>query len=364
VTKKSKRSKPRRSPPLAPVTADAVSSPLPLEPLAAVAAAAFDTTTESVLSSAPSPPTERSLLPPAVMSAESTSLASNAWVLRPPPRALAMSVADDAAPLPVHSATSPEVLIRFRDVHKAFGPKRVYTGLDLDVYKGETLVILGGSGVGKSVMLKLLIGLLVPDQGSIHYRSDDVVGMTDHALAQVRQRVAMLFQAAALFDSISVRDNVAYALHEHHFRTMSREQIDERVAWALGLVGLPGVESMRPSDLSGGMKKRVGLARAIALQPEVLLYDEPTTGLDPINTTRINRLITSLQKNLKITSIVVTHDMRSAFEVGDRLAMVHRGKIILQDTNERFRNSDDDRVRSFIDGRAPEAESVESLLTE
>jgi phospholipid/cholesterol/gamma-HCH transport system ATP-binding protein len=253
-------------------------------------------------------------------------------------------------------------LISFRNVYKSFGPKHVYTGLDLDVYEGEALVILGGSGVGKSVMLKILIGLLLPDRGSVKFRGEEVVGMSEDRLAEVRQRIAFLFQSAALFDSLSVYDNVAYALNEHHFRTMSKADIGRRVSWALELVGLPGTENMRPADLSGGMRKRAGLARAIALQPEVLLYDEPTTGLDPINTTRINRLITGLQKALNITSIVVTHDMRSAFEIADRLAMVHRGRIILQDENEAFKKANDPRVRDFIDGRAPEAESVESLL--
>lgn len=255
-------------------------------------------------------------------------------------------------------------LISFRNVYKSFGPKHIYTGLDLDVYEGEALVILGGSGVGKSVMLKILIGLLAPDRGSVKFRGEEVVGMGEAQLAKIRQRIAFLFQSAALFDSLSVYDNVAYALQEHHFRTMTKEDITRRVAWALELVGLPGTENMRPSDLSGGMRKRAGLARAIALQPEVLLYDEPTTGLDPINTTRINRLVTGLQKALNITSIVVTHDMRSAFEIADRLAMVHRGRIILQDKNEQFRASNDPRVRDFIDGRAPESESVESLLTD
>ncbi|HEU4539288.1 MAG TPA: ABC transporter ATP-binding protein [Polyangiaceae bacterium] len=255
-------------------------------------------------------------------------------------------------------------LISFRNVYKSFGPKHIYTGLDLDVYEGEALVILGGSGVGKSVMLKILIGLLAPDRGSVKFRGEEVVGMGEAQLAKIRQRIAFLFQSAALFDSLSVYDNVAYALNEHHFRTMKKEDIARRVAWALELVGLPGVQQMRPADLSGGMRKRVGLARAIALQPEVLLYDEPTTGLDPINTTRINRLVTGLQKALNITSIVVTHDMRSAFEIADRLAMVHRGRIILQDKNEQFRASNDPRVRDFIDGRAPESESVESLLTD
>ena len=253
-------------------------------------------------------------------------------------------------------------ILSFRGVHKAFGPKKVYTGLDLDVFEGETLVILGGSGVGKSVMLKMLIGLLQADRGSIRYRGQEVVGMTEKELLLVRRQVAMIFQASALFDSISVGDNVAYGLREHYFRTMTPAEIDRRVAWALELVGLPGIEAMRPGDLSGGMKRRVGVARAIALQPEVLLYDEPTTGLDPINTTRINHLIRGMQRTLKVTSLVVTHDMSSAFSVADRIAMVHRGQIVLQGTPADFRASDDPRVHDFIHGIAPEGESLQSLL--
>jgi phospholipid/cholesterol/gamma-HCH transport system ATP-binding protein len=253
-------------------------------------------------------------------------------------------------------------IIAFRDVHKAFGPKKVYLGLNLDVYEGETLVILGGSGVGKSVMLKMLIGLLEADRGSIRYRGREVVGMTEKELLLVRRQVAMIFQASALFDSITVGENVAYGLHEHHFRTMTQAEIDKRVAWALELVGLPKIETMRPGDLSGGMKRRVGVARAIALQPEVLLYDEPTTGLDPINTTRINHLIRGMQQALKVTSIVVTHDMSSAFSIADRIAMVHRGQIVLQGTPQEFRASTDPRVQDFINGIAPEGESLDALL--
>jgi phospholipid/cholesterol/gamma-HCH transport system ATP-binding protein len=261
----------------------------------------------------------------------------------------------------VSSATKP--LISFRGVKKAFGPKRIYTGLDLDIYPGESLVILGGSGVGKSVMLKLLIGLLEADAGSITFHGQEVVGMKERELAEIRQQVAMLFQSGALFDSLSVFDNVAYALHEHHFQTMNESEIRKRVEWALARVGMPGIEEMWPADLSGGMRKRVGLARAIALQPEVLLYDEPTTGLDPINTTRINHLIVGLQKTLNITSVIVTHDMNSAFTIADRLAMVHRGRIVYQAPKEEFRKSSDPRVRDFIEGRAPVDESVEALLS-
>ena len=262
-------------------------------------------------------------------------------------------------------ATVPPVadpLIRFRDVRKAFGDKVIYRGLNLDIQSGETITIMGGSGVGKSVMLKLLIRLLDADHGTITFHGEDISKMSEMQIGVVRQRIAMLFQGAALFDSISVGDNVAYGLHEHYRRTMTEDKIRERVHWALSLVGLPGIESMRPADLSGGMKKRVGLARAIAVQPEVLLYDEPTTGLDPINTARINHLIKGLAAALKVTSIVVTHDMGSAFSVSDRLAMVYRGEIILAGTPDDFRASRDPRVHDFINGTAPVNEDVETLL--
>jgi phospholipid/cholesterol/gamma-HCH transport system ATP-binding protein len=255
-----------------------------------------------------------------------------------------------------------EALIQFKSVKKAFGPKVIYNGLNLTVDKGEVLTICGGSGVGKSVMLKMLIGLLRADGGSIVFDGQEVTRMKERELAEVRRRIAMLFQSAALFDSLNVRDNVSYGLDEHFRLTMSAEERRERVAWALGLVGLPGIEDMRPADLSGGMRKRVGLARAIAVRPEVLLYDEPTTGLDPINTARVNHLIMGLQKALEITSIVVTHDMKSAFTISDRIAMVHSGRIVHAGTVDEFRAVKDPRVADFIEGRAPVQEDVETLL--
>ena len=255
-----------------------------------------------------------------------------------------------------------EPLIRFKHVRKAFGPKIIYTGLDLAIQRGEVLTICGGSGVGKSVMLKMLIGLLQADGGSIQFDGREITKLSEEELSDVRRRIAMLFQSAALFDSLSVGENVGYGLEEHFQHKMSEEARAERVAWALELVGLPGIEAMQPADLSGGMRKRVGLARAIAVQPEVLLYDEPTTGLDPINTARVNHLITGLQQKLNITSIVVTHDMKSAFSISDRIAMVHSGRIIMAGTVEEFRESTDMRVADFIEGRAPVKESVEALL--
>jgi phospholipid/cholesterol/gamma-HCH transport system ATP-binding protein len=263
---------------------------------------------------------------------------------------------------PPTAPDSGEAIIQFKKVRKAFGPKVIYDGLDLEIRAGESLTIIGGSGVGKSVMLKMLIGLLKVDAGSILFHGQDITKIGREELGKVRQSIGMLFQGAALFDSISVGANVAYGLHEHFHNKMSSEEIAERVAWALGLVGLPGIEEMRPADLSGGMKKRVGLARAIAVRPEVILFDEPTTGLDPINTTRINHLITGLKSALSITTITVTHDMASAFLISDRLAMVYRGKIIAQGTPEQFKALDNQRVSDFINGRAPPNEDVATLL--
>jgi phospholipid/cholesterol/gamma-HCH transport system ATP-binding protein len=255
-----------------------------------------------------------------------------------------------------------DAFIRFERVFKAFGPKVVYAGLELAIQRGEVLTICGGSGVGKSVMLKMLIGLLAADSGHIYFDGRDLTRLDEAALSDVRRRIAMLFQSGALFDSLSVGENVGYGLEEHFHYTMTEAERADRVAWALEHVGLPGIESMQPADLSGGMRKRVGLARAIAVQPEVLLYDEPTTGLDPINTARVNHLITGLQERLNITSIVVTHDMKSAFSISDRIAMVHSGRIIMIGSVDEFRSSQDLRVADFIEGRAPVKESVEALL--
>lgn len=255
-----------------------------------------------------------------------------------------------------------EPLIRFSGVKKAFGPKVIYKGLDLEIQRGEAVTIVGGSGVGKSVLLKMLIGLLTADEGSIVFDGEEVTRMNERGLSVVRRRIAMLFQSGALFDSLSVGANVAYGLNEHYYKKMSQSEILERVAWALAAVDLPGIEAMRPSDLSGGMRKRVGLARAIALRPEVVLYDEPTTGLDPINTARVSHLIAGLKQRMNITTVVVTHDMKSAYTVSDRIAMVASGRIIAHAPVEEFRKSTDPRVSDFIEGRAPEKEDVETLL--
>jgi phospholipid/cholesterol/gamma-HCH transport system ATP-binding protein len=253
-------------------------------------------------------------------------------------------------------------LISFQHVRKAFGPKVIFTDLTIDFFRGETVTVMGASGSGKSVTLKMLIGLLKPDGGKIIFDGRDVETMSENELTEVRRRIAYLFQGAALFDSLSVGENVAYGLREQFWNKMTNAEIMARVEQSLALVGLPGIESMRPSDLSGGMKKRVGLARTLALQPEVILYDEPTTGLDPVNTARINHLINGIQRALKITSIVVTHDMGTAFSVSDRLVMIGRGRTVLVGTKDDFKNTSNQTVRDFIEGHAPETEDVAALL--
>ena len=255
-----------------------------------------------------------------------------------------------------------DVLIRFTHVKKQFGPKVIFSDLTIDLRRGETTTILGASGSGKSVALKMLIGLLRADAGSIEFDGQELTTLNDGQYADVRRRIAYLFQGAALFDSFSVGENVAYGLREQYWKTMGEDEVRQRVAQSLELVGLPGIEDMRPSDLSGGMKKRVGLARTLALHPQVILYDEPTTGLDPINTARINHLIVGIQRALKITSVVVTHDMGTAFSVSDRMAMLGRQRVLAFGSKEEFRHASDPYVRDFIEGRAPEDEDVASLL--
>jgi phospholipid/cholesterol/gamma-HCH transport system ATP-binding protein len=254
------------------------------------------------------------------------------------------------------------VFVRFSHVSKRFGPKVIFSDLNLEIRRGETITVMGPSGSGKSVMLKMLIGLIHADDGKILVNGNDTVTMSDDDLTEVRRRIAYLFQGAALFDSLSVGENVAYGLREQFWNKMSNDEIKARVEQSLELVGLPGIAVMRPSDLSGGMRKRVGLARTLALQPEMILYDEPTTGLDPINTARINHLIVGIQRTLKLTSVVITHDMGTAFTVSDRLAMIGKGRIVLVGTKDEFRTSSDQNVRDFINGHAPESEDVASLL--
>jgi phospholipid/cholesterol/gamma-HCH transport system ATP-binding protein len=237
-------------------------------------------------------------------------------------------------------------IIEIKDLYKSYEGLRVLAGVDLDIRQGETITILGGSGTGKSVLLKLISGLEKPDQGTIRIDKRNIIPLDEDALVPIRKKIGMLFQGAALFDSLSAGENVAYPIREH-FR-LPEERIQRIVREKLRLVGLDGVEEKMPAELSGGMKKRVGLARAIAIEPEIILYDEPTTGLDPANTQRINQLIVELQKILKVTSIVVTHDLDSAYQVTDRLALLYKGRIAMTGTKKEFKASAIKEVQDFI----------------
>jgi len=239
-------------------------------------------------------------------------------------------------------------MIRIRGLKKRLGAKQVLDGLDLDVTAGETVVVIGRSGSGKSVLLKHILGLMTPDEGSIEIDGEEIVGVRERDLDAVRKRFGMLFQGAALFDSLTVGENVALAMREH--RHLPPDEIPKRVAERLEWVGLQGVEDMKPASLSGGMRKRVGLARAIAMDPQFILYDEPTTGLDPIMADVIDQLIRAMQKRLGVTSVVVTHDLQSAFKIGDRFAMLHEGKIVFHGTTEETRGTSNPLVRQFIEG--------------
>jgi len=241
-----------------------------------------------------------------------------------------------------------ETFIRYVGIHKSFGTNNVLCGLDLEVKRGETVVVLGGSGTGKSVLLRHTIGLQLPDRGDVWVDGQEITDFDEEELIETRKKVGMLFQAGALFDSMTVEDNVAFALREH--TDWEPEKITARVNEVLGLVELDEVEQLMPASLSGGMRKRVALARAIALAPRGILYDEPTTGLDPITANTINRLIRSLQKRLGVTSIVVTHDIHSAFTVGDRIAFLHQGRIHFDGTVEEAKRSTESLLRTFIEG--------------
>lgn len=239
-------------------------------------------------------------------------------------------------------------IISLHNVDKRFGRKVVLDDFTLDIREGETITIIGGSGTGKSVTLKLILGLINPDQGDVYFRGTNLKEKDQNGLNQMRKQIGMLFQGGALFDSLTVRENVAYPLREHF--SLPESEISEIVANRLSLVGLPGIERMMPSDLSGGMRKRVSLARAIATKPSVILYDEPTTGLDPANTRRINLLIRDLQKKLKVTSIVVTHDMDSAFMVSDRIALLYNCHVEFTGSTTEARASENPVVKNFIHG--------------
>ena len=238
--------------------------------------------------------------------------------------------------------------IRYVGVHKSFDGKAVLRGVDLAIGRGETVVVLGGSGTGKTVLLRHTIGLHRPDAGQVFVDGVEIHEFDEEQLIETRKKVGMLFQAGALFDSMTVEDNVGYALREHTDR--SEEEIRSRVCEVLGLVELEDVEQLMPASLSGGMRKRVALARAIALAPQAILYDEPTTGLDPITANTINRLIRNLQKKLGVTSIVVTHDIHSAFTVGDRIAFIHEGRILFDGSVDEARKTSEPTLKNFLEG--------------
>jgi phospholipid/cholesterol/gamma-HCH transport system ATP-binding protein len=242
------------------------------------------------------------------------------------------------------------IRIECRDVWKSFERKRVLRGVNLIIEPGETLVIIGQSGTGKSVLLKHIVGLLIPDRGSILVDGVNVVKLSHKKLFELRMGFGMVFQSAALFDSLTVHENVGLAMREH--TDMSDEEITRVAEEKLHMVGLDAVGDKVPAELSGGMKKRVGFARAIAMNPKCVLYDEPTTGLDPIMADVINNLIVKLSGELGITSVVVTHDLASAYKVGHRIAMLHDGSVIFAGTPDEVRNTDHPIVRQFIEGRA------------
>jgi phospholipid/cholesterol/gamma-HCH transport system ATP-binding protein len=237
-------------------------------------------------------------------------------------------------------------VIVVRGLTKVFHGTPVLQNLDLDVLRGETVVVLGRSGTGKSVLLKHLNALLRPDAGTIHFAGAEVTSMTETALVPVRRRIGMLFQGSALFDSLTIADNVAFALDEH--AVCAGAERAGRVAELLALVGLSGTESRMPSELSGGMRKRAALARTLALEPEVLLYDEPTTGLDPVTGRQINMLIRDLQNRFGLTSIVVTHDLASAYYVADRIAFLSEGRIRKISAAQEMSRSDDPEIHAFL----------------
>lgn len=237
-------------------------------------------------------------------------------------------------------------MIKIKNVSKYFGEKAALKNINLEIADGETLAIIGGSGSGKSTLLRLMIGLIQPTSGEIWIGDDEISQLNEDEITRIRLRMGMVFQYSALFDSMTVGDNVAFGLVEH--TDFSREKISAIVREKLKQVGLEGVENLMPNELSGGMKKRVSLARAIAFGPEIIFYDEPSSGLDPVTTNKIDELIISTQKALNVTSIVVTHDMVSACRIANRIAMVYNGDLIAVDTVENFKKIDDPRVREFF----------------
>jgi phospholipid/cholesterol/gamma-HCH transport system ATP-binding protein len=239
--------------------------------------------------------------------------------------------------------------MELKDVHKAFGEKRILRGFTLSVSKGETVSVIGGSGQGKSTLLKHLNGLLKPDSGEVWVDGERIDVLDGEPLYEARRKVGYVFQFAALFDSMTIAENVAMGLRR--IPGLAEAEIDERVQMALERVDLEGVDEQYPSELSGGMRKRAGLARAIALEPAYLLYDEPTTGLDPVTLSMVDELILRMRDRLGVTSVVITHDMESAYRISDRIAMLHEGRVRAVGTPDEIRGSSDPVVRAFVEGR-------------
>ena len=239
-------------------------------------------------------------------------------------------------------------MIEVRDLRKAFGTHKILDGVNFRIERGESVVIIGRSGGGKSVLLKQLVGLMKPDSGQVLIEDEDIVPMNERSLLRVRAKFGMLFQGSALFDSMTVAENIAFPFRKR--KDLSPAEISKKVSGALEVVELPGTENKKPSELSGGMRKRVGLARAIVYEPEIVLYDEPTTGLDPIVSDSIDKLIIRVRDRLNVTCIVVTHDMRSARRVGNRILMLHDRRMYASGTPDEIFSSQDPVVRRFIEG--------------
>ena len=250
----------------------------------------------------------------------------------------------------IQQDSSDRPVIELRDVHKSFGEKKVLDGISLKVQKGESLVIVGGSGTGKSVTIKHIIGLLQPDSGHILIDGTDMCCLKTVELNAIRRKFGMSFQEGALFDSMSVFENIAFPLRRH--TKMTQAEIRDRVHECLDLVHMEGIEKKRPSELSGGMRRRVGFARAISLAPEILLFDEPTTGLDPVISDVVADLIREMDQTLHTTTVTITHDMKVAFKIADRVAMLHKGRVVEEGTAEEFQKSPNPIVRQFIAGDA------------
>jgi len=251
-----------------------------------------------------------------------------------------------------------QTMIDVRGLTKSIGEQEILRGIDLTVVKGETLVIIGRSGGGKSVLLKHLIGLMTPDAGEIWIEGENIIGKTERQLAEIRRKIGILFQSGALFDSMTVEQNIAFPLEEAGER--DREKIAEKVREILEVIELEGQQEKMPVNLSGGMKKRVGLARSIIRRPSCVLYDEPTSGLDPVVSDSINRLIRRLQERFGVTSIVVTHDMKSAFHIADHIAYLHEGRIYFYGTPQELEVSDDPLIQDFMLGRSEREAAAET----